>query len=197
MSNDRINVDGESLSSNDIRDLRSQLSTLRGKLEEARGERNAAQAWRQCAERLADEVDVLVRRKTIDTRSPAADALLDYREPPSTPRSERLATMESALAMATARAEAAEKEIDQLRNRPHLDLCSCASTALGGYGCICIAKMALDRAVAKEREAIASWLEGGWVRAYDPGELAAADAIREAAVSIREGDHHADEAGEK
>lgn len=53
------------------------------------------------ADRLADEVDVLVRRKVIDSRSPAADALLDYREPPSSERSCRLASL--------------EKECDELR----------------------------------------------------------------------------------
>src|SRR5436190_18717944 len=47
----------------------------------------------RCAELLADEVDVLVRRKIIDSRSPAADALLDYRSPPSTPRSIELANL--------------------------------------------------------------------------------------------------------
>jgi hypothetical protein len=43
------------------------------------------------ADRLADEVAVLVRRGVIDSRSLAADALLDYRDPPFTERSERLA----------------------------------------------------------------------------------------------------------
>jgi hypothetical protein len=48
----------------------------------------------RCADRLADEVAALVRRRVIDSRSPAADALLDYREPPSTPRADRLAALE-------------------------------------------------------------------------------------------------------
>ena len=51
----------------------------------------------RCANALADEVDVLVHRKVIDSRSPAADALLDYRNPPSTPRSDRLAKLEAEL----------------------------------------------------------------------------------------------------
>ena len=46
---------------------------------------------RLCADRLADEVAVLVRRGALDSRSPAADALLDYREPPSSSRADRLA----------------------------------------------------------------------------------------------------------
>lgn len=47
------------------------------------------------AEPLADEVAVLVRRKVIDSRDPAADALLDFRDPPSTPRADRMAVLET------------------------------------------------------------------------------------------------------
>jgi hypothetical protein len=36
----------------------------------------------RCADALADEVALLIIRKAIDSRSPAADALLDYRDPP-------------------------------------------------------------------------------------------------------------------
>lgn len=46
------------------------------------------------AGRLADEVDVLIARRVIDSRSPAADALLDFRDPPRTERSDRLARLE-------------------------------------------------------------------------------------------------------
>lgn len=46
------------------------------------------------ADLLADEVAALVRLKVIDSRSPAADALLDYRDPPATPRADRLAEMD-------------------------------------------------------------------------------------------------------
>ena len=49
----------------------------------------------RAADALADAVDVLVQRKEIDSRSPAADALLDYRHPPSTARSNRMAVLES------------------------------------------------------------------------------------------------------
>lgn len=45
----------------------------------------------RCADALADEVAALIIRKVIDARAPAADALLDYRSPPQTPRAERLA----------------------------------------------------------------------------------------------------------
>jgi hypothetical protein len=51
---------------------------------------------KRCADALADEVAVLVRNRAIDSRSPAADALLDYRNPPSTLRADRLAELESA-----------------------------------------------------------------------------------------------------
>lgn len=47
------------------------------------------------ADRLADEVAVLVHRRVVDARSPVADALLDYRDPPSTPRAERMARLEA------------------------------------------------------------------------------------------------------
>lgn len=47
------------------------------------------------ADRLADEVAVLVHRGHLDARSPAGDALLDYRSPPSSPRAERMARLEA------------------------------------------------------------------------------------------------------
>lgn len=37
------------------------------------------------ADHLADEVQRLVERRVIDARSPAADALLDFRNPPNRP----------------------------------------------------------------------------------------------------------------
>jgi len=50
---------------------------------------------KRAADALADEVAVLVRVGTIDARSPAGDALLDYRndEAPFTERSERIAEL--------------------------------------------------------------------------------------------------------
>lgn len=49
----------------------------------------------RAAEALADEVSVLISRKVIDSRSPAADALLDYHETKMrTPRSDRIAELE-------------------------------------------------------------------------------------------------------
>ncbi len=52
----------------------------------------------RCADALADEVSVLVMRQVLDARSPAADALIDYRNPPSTPRADRLAELEAEMA---------------------------------------------------------------------------------------------------
>lgn len=49
----------------------------------------------RAADSLADEVAALIRLRQIDARSPAGDALLDYREPPQTERSERLAYLET------------------------------------------------------------------------------------------------------
>ena len=66
-------------------------------------------AWRTLrqqlagAARLADEVAALVRRGVLDARCPAADALLDYREPPATPRADRLASLDTQLADVGAR----------------------------------------------------------------------------------------------
>lgn len=53
---------------------------------------------RRAADALADEVGVLIYRKVIDARSPAGDALLDYRQPPSSPRADRLAGLEAQVA---------------------------------------------------------------------------------------------------
>lgn len=50
-----------------------------------------------CADRMADEIAVLVQRKVISSRCPAADALLDYRDPPQSPRSDRLLELETAI----------------------------------------------------------------------------------------------------
>jgi len=47
-----------------------------------------------CADKLADEVAVLIRRGSLDACSPVGVALGDYREPPATFRSDRLAGVE-------------------------------------------------------------------------------------------------------
>lgn len=79
---------------------------LAQELEVARWE---AQRLRRDGGRLADEVAALVRRRAVDSRSPVADALLDYRDPPSTPRADRLAAAER-------RAEFAEAEAAAIRD---------------------------------------------------------------------------------
>jgi hypothetical protein len=63
----------------------------------------------RCADLLADEVAVLVRRDVIDSRSPAADALLDYRDPPSTERADRMAGLERELSRLRAKAQLADE----------------------------------------------------------------------------------------
>lgn len=63
--------------------------------DEAKWRAETAQLRIHDAERLADEVDVLVQRKVIDARSPAADALLDFRGEPRSERSDRLVQLES------------------------------------------------------------------------------------------------------
>lgn len=81
----------------------------------------AEQGWRspmlkRAADALADEVAALVRRRVIDSRSPAADALLDYRDPPTTPRADRLAVLEAERDAATARAEQAERRVQTFQH---------------------------------------------------------------------------------
>jgi hypothetical protein len=77
------------------------LKEIAAQLRAAEGERDALRADRtgmkiRAADALADEVQVLIRRNVIDVRSPAGDALLDYRDPPNTERGDRLAAAEEA-----------------------------------------------------------------------------------------------------
>ena len=58
---------------------------------------------KRCADALADEVAALITRRVLDPRSAAGDALLDYRDPPRTPRSDRLAELERDLRAAVDR----------------------------------------------------------------------------------------------
>jgi hypothetical protein len=69
------------------------------------------------AARLADEVDVLVRRKIIDSRSPAADALCDYRDPPTSPRSDRMVDAERERDAALARVKELEVVVARFAER--------------------------------------------------------------------------------
>ncbi len=75
------------------------VACLRAAADEVRAEMaegTLAGLDKRCADHLADEVDVLIARKLLDSRSPAADALLDYRDPPRTPRSEQIASNQQA-----------------------------------------------------------------------------------------------------
>lgn len=69
---------------------------------------------RTAADRLADEVATLVRRRVLDARSPAGDALLDYRDPPTTDRADRMAEFEREL-------EAVRGDVRMHRGEAHVD----------------------------------------------------------------------------
>ena len=60
---------------------------------------------RRCADALADEVDILVGRHVLDQRSPAADALLDYRNIPRSQRSARMLSLTDELERVRAQLE--------------------------------------------------------------------------------------------
>ena len=82
----------------DLAAVTAERDRLRGQLDAAlAGLESFSPLTARAADALADEVAVLVRRNIIDSRSPAADALLDYRNPPSTPRADRMAILDAAL----------------------------------------------------------------------------------------------------
>ena len=62
------------------------------------------------AERMADEIAGLVQRKVIGSRCPAADALLDYRDPPRSERSDRLVDLENQIERVTKQLDRAMAE---------------------------------------------------------------------------------------
>lgn len=90
------------------------VATLQAENERSRGILGTFD--KRCADALADEVAVLVRRQVIDARSPAADALLDYRNPPSTERADRLATLQSERDAAQEAFKRAEQRADEAEN---------------------------------------------------------------------------------
>lgn len=65
------------------------------------------------ADRLADEVAALVTNRHLDSRSAAADALLNYREPPRTERSDRIATLEAERARLRERVEGLRAAVNE------------------------------------------------------------------------------------
>lgn len=69
----------------------------------------------RAAERLADEVANLVVIGKLNARSAAADALLDYRDPPRSERSDRLSDLEQELAALRTAREADAAELKRLR----------------------------------------------------------------------------------
>jgi chromosome segregation ATPase len=89
---------------------RAAEEALEAKLREAQTElstvRDREPPWQRSADNLADEVAALVTRGVLDARSGAADALLDYRNPPRTPRADRLAALEAQLRVASADVDA-------------------------------------------------------------------------------------------
>lgn len=98
-----------------LQDVAKNLDELAAENEALKKERDyAALRLDRDGGRLADEVDVLIRAKVLDSRSPAADALLDFREPPSTPRSCRLAALEQELTTSRAAMDKTRQEADRL-----------------------------------------------------------------------------------
>lgn len=75
---------------------------------------------RQDAGRLADEVQVLIQRRVLDARSPAGDALLDFREPPRSERGDRLVELEDALS--AERVEAIRLRLDVEAERARTEM---------------------------------------------------------------------------
>lgn len=66
---------------------------------------------RRAADALADEVAALVRRRIVDYRDPVADALLDYRNPPSSPRADRIGQLEEQVAVLKAEVFRGEEQV--------------------------------------------------------------------------------------
>ncbi len=98
----------------------------------------------RAADALADEVAVLVQRKVIDSRSPAADALLDFRNPPMSEHSSRMVTLEVVVEQLQGERDIARKE----RNADRAELVRL-------------------RAVVGEMQALAGKLDGAIICAVD------------------------------
>jgi hypothetical protein len=79
----------------DLDDVRERLND---RIQELERENTRLQLRLRGADRLADEVAILVQRKVIGSRCPAADALLDFRDPPQSERSNELESLRRALA---------------------------------------------------------------------------------------------------
>lgn len=92
-----------------VGELRAEREVLLAQLDALRKEPLRTMKDR-AADHLADEVQVLVQRRVIDSRSPAGDALLDYREPVRSKRGDRLTELEAELARLRAPPTEAEVE---------------------------------------------------------------------------------------
>lgn len=69
----------------------------------------------RCADALADEVAVLIKSGRLDTRSPAGDALLDYRNPPMTTRADALVNARVTAERLAARVEQLKGALSEIR----------------------------------------------------------------------------------
>ena len=84
-------MDSRWLLEKEAEDLRTRVKALEKDLDATRQYAETFSPFtRRAADALADEVEVLVKTGVIDSRSPAGDALLDYRDPPSSDRADRL-----------------------------------------------------------------------------------------------------------
>ncbi len=118
-----------------------------------------------CADALADEVAVLVRRKVIDSRSPAADALLDYREPPSTPRADRMAQLEQELdraRIALAKADGDLQREAELRRGWEIRWGVMSKRAEAAEAALATAQVDVSRVKKEREEADLVAAEYGW-----------------------------------
>ncbi len=86
-----------------------------GAIERLRAEADDKTIRLRDADMLADEVAALVKRRVIDSRSAASDALLRYREDPRTERSDRIAALEAALSAARAALDGERAKCDEAK----------------------------------------------------------------------------------
>lgn len=145
---------------------------------------------KRCADALADEAAALVALRQLDSRSALADALLNYRDPPMTDRSDRIAELETKLD-AQARMLARFENMDQ--NWVHCEACQrwtepkdMRDDPEGGGGCACLwcAKLYAQASVIAAAEEMRKRFPSG---DYDDVDLAAFDAALAAAKPPAEG----------
>lgn len=101
--------------------MQAEIATLRAQVD-ALTAKQTDDHWKlRAADDLADAVAAMVTRRQLDSRSLPADALLNYRNPPRTDRSDYLASREAEWQAVAdkerERAEKAEAERDEARRR--------------------------------------------------------------------------------